>query len=121
MYYGLAADIVMSVHFLFVLFVVLGGIAVWRWPRVAWLHVPAFVWGMLISVYRWICPLTPLEQSLRRAAGEADFDGGFIAHYIEPLLYPEGLTYSQLLFFGGVVTALNAALYWHAWYRRKTT
>lgn len=121
MAYRIAADLVMAVHFLFVLFVVLGGVAVWRWPRVAWLHVPAFVWGVLVAAARWVCPLTPLEQRLRLTAGEAGYEGSFISHYIEPLLYPAGLSYTQKMFFAALLVILNSALYWHAWYRRKST
>lgn len=119
MAYRVAADLVMVLHFLFVVFVLLGGIAVWRWFWVAWLHVPAFAWGVLVAVNRWICPLTPLEQRLRAAAGDEGYQGGFIAHYIEPLIYPEGVGYEFKMFFAGMLAILNVALYWHAWRRRK--
>lgn len=119
MIYGLAADAVMALHLAFVLFVILGGIAVWRWPWVAALHVPAFVWGVLVVAKQWICPLTPLEQSLRIAAGEDGYEAGFMAHYIEPLIYPDGLPYVVKLFLAGLLTVLNVSLYWHAWYRKK--
>ena len=116
---ALAADLVMLVHFAFVIFVVLGGAAVWRWPRVAWLHAPAFVWGFTVTALGWICPLTPLEQELRLAAGEPGLSTSFIAHYIEPLLYPDGLNYASRMFFAVSLLMLNAALYWHAYYRRS--
>lgn len=119
MMYGLAADAVMALHFSFVLFVTLGGIAVWRWPWVAVLHLPAFIWGVLVVANRWICPLTPLEQRLRAASGEQGYDTGFIAHYIEPLVYPEGMPYTVKMFLAGLLTVLNVSLYWHAWYRKK--
>ena len=86
------ADLVVVVHFLFVLFVVLGGLLVLRWPRVAYFHVPAAVWGAAIELGGWICPLTPLENSLRQQAGGTGYSGGFIEHYILPVLYPSALT-----------------------------
>ncbi len=120
MLYSLAADAVMVVHFLFVVFVFIGGIAVWRWFWMAWLHAPAFIWGVVVTVKQWICPLTPLEQRLRVAAGDSGYDGGFVANYIEPLLYPQGLGFAQKMYFAMLLVIINAALYWHAWYRRKS-
>ena len=87
----LAADAVALVHLAFVLFVAFGGLLVWRWPRLAWLHVPAVAWGAWIEFAGGTCPLTPLEHGLRRAVGEAGDGGGFIDHYLWPLLYPVGL------------------------------
>ena len=92
MIYRALADLVLVVHLGFVLFVVLGGLLVVRWPWLAWLHVPAAVWGVLIEFMGWICPLTPLENSFRVAGGGAGYSGGFIEHYIRPILYPAGLT-----------------------------
>ena len=85
----LMADLIVLLHFAFVVFVVLGGLLALRWPRVVWLHVPAVIWGALVEFTGWICPLTPLENRLRRASGEASYQGDFIAHYILPALYPE--------------------------------
>jgi len=105
------ADLVLVVHLAFVLFVVLGGLLVLRWPRLAWLHVPAAVWGVLIEYTGWICPLTPLENSLRTHGGEAGYAGGFIQHYLQPALYPPGLTRSQQLVLGSIALILNLAAY----------
>ena len=105
------ADLIVLLHFAFVVFVVLGGLLALRWPRIAWLHVPAVIWGALIEFTGWICPLTPLENRLRRAAGEAGYQGDFIAHYILPALYPDGLTRSDQLVLGGIALALNIAIY----------
>jgi len=82
-----------------------------RWPRLALLHVPAAVWGVLIEYSGWICPLTPLENSLRMKGGEAGYSGGFIQHYIQPTLYPTGLTRATQLVLGSIVLVLNAAAY----------
>ena len=104
-------DLVVGFHFLFVLFVVLGGLLVLRWPWVAYLHLPAAAWGALIEFGGWVCPLTPLEQSLRRSAGDAGYSGGFIEHYILPLLYPSALTRHLQILLGVLVLALNLAIY----------
>ncbi len=111
MIYRVLADLVLVIHLAFVLFVVLGGLLVPRWPRLAWLHLPAAVWGVLIEYSGWICPLTPLENSFRVRGGEAGYSGGFIQHYIQPTLYPSGLTRSTQLVLGSVVLLLNLAAY----------
>ena len=105
------ADLIVALHFLFVAFVVLGGLLALRWPRTAWLHVPAVIWGALVELTGWICPLTPLENRLRRAGGESGYQGDFIAHYILPVLYPNGLTRSDQLMLGGLALAINIAVY----------
>ena len=105
------ADFVVALHVAFVLFVVLGGLLTLRWPRIIWLHVPAVIWGALIEFTGWMCPLTPLEHRLRRAGGGTDYEGDFIAQYILPVLYPDGLTRRDQLMLGGVALAVNAAIY----------
>jgi Protein of Unknown function (DUF2784) len=107
----LLADLVVGLHFLFVLFVVLGGLLALRWPRVMWLHLPAAVWGALIELGGWICPLTPLEKSLRERAGAAGYEGGFIEHYLIPVLYPGALTREIQLGLGAGVIAVNFLVY----------
>jgi hypothetical protein len=109
--YRALADLILALHLVFVLFVVLGGLLVLRWPRAAWLHVPAAIWGVLIEYTGWICPLTPLENSLRTRGGEAGYNGGFIEHYIQPLLYPAGLTRSTQVVLGSLVLVLNLTAY----------
>jgi hypothetical protein len=107
----IGADAVLLFHLAFVAFVVLGGLLVLRWPKLAWAHIPAAAWGAWIEFTGWICPLTPLEVDLRRAAGDAGYSGDFISHYIVALLYPEVLTRATQLALGAVVIALNAAIY----------
>jgi nitrate reductase gamma subunit len=109
--YRALADLVLVVHLTFVLFVVLGGLLVLRWPWVAFLHIPTAIWGVLIEYSGWICPLTPLENSLRRSGGEAGYSGGFIQHYIQPLLYPAGLTRGTQIVLGSLALILNLAAY----------
>ena len=111
MAYHLLADLVVGVHALFVAFVVVGGLLVLRWPGMAFLHLPAAIWGALIEFQGWICPLTPLENSLRAAAGEAGYQGGFIEHYLLPVLYPAGLTRGVQLVLGSLVIAVNLVVY----------
>jgi len=118
---GLAADALVVLHLSFVLFVILGGLLVYRWPRWAWVHVPAFVWGAVIEFNNWICPLTPLEQQLRAAEGEGGYSGGFVEHYLLPLLYPDGLTREIQIGLGLFVLGINALVYgiliWRKWRR----
>jgi hypothetical protein len=113
------ADLVVAVHFLFVLFVVLGGLLVLRWPRVAYLHIPAAIWGAAIELAGGICPLTPLENSLRRQAGSTGYSGGFIEHYILPVLYPSGLSREVQLILGFVVLAVNVTIYTYVFRSRR--
>lgn len=108
---ALAADAVLILHLAFVVFVVTGGLAVLRWHRLVWVHVPAAVWGAAIEFGGWICPLTPLENHLRQLAGEAGYSGGFIEHYVTAVLYPEGLTRELQISLGVAVLVINAAVY----------
>ncbi|MGY6269239.1 DUF2784 domain-containing protein [Achromobacter denitrificans] len=117
MSYRLLADLVLIVHGLFVAFVALGGLlALWkRW--IAWLHLPALAWGALVVGMGWICPLTPLEVSLRLQAGQQGYGGGFIEHYVLALVYPAGLTREVQIALAALLVAGNAAVY-ALWFRR---
>lgn len=115
---SLAADVVVALHFAFVAFVALGGLFVWRWPRVAWVHLPAVAWGAYVEFSGSICPLTPLENRLRAAGGLATYEGGFIDRYIMPILYPVGLTRDTQLWLGVALVGINVAAYVFAWRRR---
>jgi hypothetical protein len=119
MIYNVLADLVLLVHLTFVAFVVIGGTAVYRWPRLAWVHVPAVLWAVLIEYAGWICPLTPLENALRQAGGEAGYVGGFIDHYLIPVLYPTELTRTLQVALGSVVLLLNAVVYWRVVRQRR--
>ncbi len=105
------ADAVLLLHFAFVAFVIAGGLLVLRWTRLAWLHVPAAVWGAFVELEGWICPLTPLENDLRERAGRRGYSEGFIEHYLMPLIYPAGLTARTQTLLGVVVIAVNLAVY----------
>lgn len=117
--YGLLANAVAVAHLAFVGFVVLGGLVVWHAPRAAWLHLPAVVWGVAIEWSGAICPLTPLEQGLRLRAGAAGYEGDFIERYLWPVLYPTALTRADQLALGGLALAINVAVYWWLWRRRR--
>lgn len=114
----LAADGVVVLHLAFIAFVLGGGLLVWRWPRLAWLHVPALLWGVAVEWLTLICPLTPLENALRRAAGGGDYPGGFVERYLLPVLYPAGLTVEIQWLLGAVVLVVNGLVYGGLWWRR---
>jgi hypothetical protein len=107
------ADLVVLLHALFVVFAVFGALAAlwWRWAPL--LHLPAAAWGVAIELGGWICPLTPLENSLRRAAGEAGYTGGFVEHHLIPILYPAALTSRLQWMLAAGLVAANLLLY--AW------
>lgn len=117
MMYGILADAVVVFHLAFVVFVVLGGFLVLVRPPVAWIHVPAALWGALIEFGGWLCPLTPLENWLRARAGEGGYGGGFVEHYLLPLLYPGDLTREIQIVLGVLVVIVNGALYGWLVYR----
>jgi hypothetical protein len=112
MVYQALANLVLLAHLAFILFVAVGGLAVLRWPRLAWVHLPAAAWGVLIEYGGWICPLTPLENSLREAGGQAGYTGGFIDHYVGLAVYPEGLTRDIQVGLGSLLLLMNVAVYW---------
>jgi len=118
---ALLADVLVGVHLLFVVFVMAGGFLLVRWPRLAWLHLPAAAWGALIEFSGGICPLTPLENQLRALGGESVYSGGFVERYLLPILYPEALTLPLQWVLGGLVVAVNLVAYvlaYRAWRRR---
>jgi hypothetical protein len=107
----IAADLVLIVHLAFILFVVLGGLIVLHRPRIAWLHLPAALWGAVIELTGWVCPLTPLENRLRVASGSAGYDGGFIDSLLLPLVYPTGLDRDFQIILGLGVIVVNSFIY----------
>jgi hypothetical protein len=111
MMFRLLADATVGVHLAFVLFVIGGGLLVLRWPRVAWVHLPAAAWGAWVEFAGWICPLTPLENWLRQRGGQAAYSTSFVDEYILPVLYPAALTRDTQLLLGGLVLAINAGVY----------
>jgi hypothetical protein len=118
MWYRLFADLIVLIHVAFVGFVLLGGLLALRWRFVVWVHLPAVVWGAIVEVSGWTCPLTPLEIWLRAQAGETRYNGDFIAYYLLPILYPDALTREGQMIMGLVVVVLNATIYWWLWRRQ---
>ena len=109
--YRTLADLTVVAHTAFVLFAVAGGLLVLRWRRVVWLHIPAAIWAVLIEFYGWVCPLTPLENWLRVRSGASSYRGGFVEHYILPVLYPRALTRELQIVLGLFVLIVNLAIY----------
>jgi len=120
MSYFLLADSVLVLHLLFIVFVVLGGLLAMRWRWIALLHIPAALWGVYVELTGRGCPLTGLENSLRQQAGEAGYSGGFVEHYLMPLIYPAGLTRDLQYILAGIVIGVNLAVYgWLLYSRRR--
>ena len=119
MAYSALADMLMGLHLLFVTFVIAGGALVLRWRRLIWLHLPCAVWGVAVELTGWVCPLTPLENHLRRLGGEAGYGETFVVQYLMPVLYPAGLKPSHQYLLGLLALLVNAGFY--AWFlhRRK--
>ena len=109
--YRLLANAVVAFHGLFILFVVLGGFLAWRRRWVAAVHIPCALWGILIEYRGGICPLTPLENSLRARAGQQGYAGGFVEHYVLPVIYPKGLTAGVQVALGTLVLTVNLLAY----------
>jgi Protein of Unknown function (DUF2784) len=109
--YQLLADLLVLAHVAFVGFAVLGGLLALRWRRVVWIHLGAVIWAAAIEFSGWICPLTPLESWLRQKSGEAGYRFDFVAHYLLPVLYPEGLTRGVQIVLGVFVLVVNLAIY----------
>ena len=118
MLHSLAADAVLVLHLAFIVFASAGALLVVRWPRVAWLHLPALAWATWIVATHGLCPLTPLENALRRRAGEHGYAGGFIDHYLMPLIYPPGLTPELQNRIALALVACNTLLYGWALFRQ---
>lgn len=123
MVYSLLADAVLALHLAFILFVAFGALAIARFPRLAWLHLPAVAWGAFVEIagrpFSLTCPLTPLENRLRVLGGDSPYAGDFIARYLLPVIYPQGLTRELQLAFGMAALVLNAAAYGFIYLRQR--
>jgi Protein of Unknown function (DUF2784) len=109
--WSILADAVLLLHAAFIVWATFGALAVWRWPRLAWLHLPALAWGVWIEATAGLCPLTPLENALRRRAGQGSYEGSFIDHHLGALIYPQGLTPQAQLRLALGLAAFNLLLY----------
>ena len=111
MIYQIGATAVAITHFAFIVFVALGGLLVLRWHQLAWIHLPAAIWGVTIEIMQWNCPLTNLENWLLRRAGKQGYSDGFIAHYLFRIIYPAGLTRGWEIAIAVFVVVVNTAVY----------
>jgi hypothetical protein len=111
MYCRILTDFIVVTHLLFILFVIFGGFFVLYKRWVVWVHLPAVIWGICVELFGWICPLTPLENWLRSGGGQQGYEGGFIEHYLMPIIYPDHLTRNMQILFGLGVLMINAILY----------
>ncbi len=109
------ADFVVLTHLAFIAFALLGGLLAFRWRWMPWLHLPAVFWASAVAAFGWLCPLTPLENALRRASGSTEYSGSFIEFYIVPILYPTELTRELQVFLGFVVLGVNLGVYLWVW------
>ncbi len=107
----IAAEVIVVLHLVFILFVIVGGLTLFKWPWMIWVHVPAAVWGGLVELVGAPCPLTPLENHLRQAGNADAYSGGFIDHYIMPIVYPPGLTRQTQVILGVLILVVNFAIY----------
>ncbi len=119
MFYRIAADLVLALHLGFIAFVVLGGLLILRYRWVAYVHVPAAVWGAFIEITGRICPLTVWENSFRQSAGDSGYADSFVEHYLLPVIYPAGLTRSIQFWIAGCVVVVNVVIYAWLLYRWK--
>jgi hypothetical protein len=119
MFYRALADFVVLTHLAFIVFALLGGLLALRWHWMPWVHLPAVIWGAAVAIFGWFCPLTPLENSLRRAGGASEYSVGFIEHYIVPIIYPAELTRELQILLGAIMLLVNLAIYWIVWRRLR--
>jgi hypothetical protein len=105
------ADALVILHLVFIVFVLIGAFMALKWRTLIWVHIPCLIWGVLVEMLGWYCPLTPIENSFREQAGLATYSGDFVMQYIMPIIYPPELTRSLQIFFGLVVLLLNMVAY----------
>lgn len=117
--YLLLAELTVLLHFLFVIFVAVGGLLLLIWPKLIYLHLPAVMWGIYIQFSGGYCPLTPLEKTFRQLAGMQTYEGGFINQYLMPIIYPRGLTYEMQILIGIGLILLNIVIYTILIYRQR--
>jgi hypothetical protein len=109
--YKVIADAIVIIHLLFIAFVIFGGLLVIRWPKAAFVHLPAAIWGAVVEIFSWICPLTPLENHFRDLAGQSLYGGDFVVRYLIPVIYPVNLTTSIQKVLGVLVILINVIFY----------
>ncbi|PJZ70467.1 hypothetical protein CH373_05185 [Leptospira perolatii] len=118
--FTILANLILILHLCFVLFVIFGAILSFRFKWMPWIHIPAAIWGFLVEMTGWICPLTPLEWKFRMLAGQSGYSGGFLEYYIISILYPEGLTREISYFLGAGVLLWNLLIYYLVWKKKQS-
>jgi len=121
MFYLFISDIVVLLHFGFVLYVIFGGFLLFKWPKSIWVHIPAVIWGSVVEIFNITCPLTILENLFRYKAGTGTYEADFIGEYILPILYPDGLTREIQLILGIAVIIGNSLIYYFVFRKRKAS
>ncbi len=117
--YHALANFVLVVHFVFIIFVVAGGFLALRWRWAPLLHLPAVVWGVSVELSGGVCPLTPVENALRRAAGVSEYAGGFLEQYLVPVIYPSNLSRSLQVVLAALAVLSNTLVYAFVFWRRR--
>jgi hypothetical protein len=108
--YSALASAVLFLHALFIVWVVFGAPLTRSRPILRWLHILSLIWGVLTELLPWSCPLTLLENWLEQKAGVEPYQGGFLLHYLDKLVYPD-ISPTTLTVAGVVICAFNLALY----------
>ncbi|MDB5845219.1 MAG: hypothetical protein JWP79_2529 [Polaromonas sp.] len=121
MHFRLAADAVLLLHLAFIGFAVFGGLLALRWRRMPLLHLPAVAWAVYVELTGSLCPLTAIENSFRLGAGQSGYAGGFVEHYLFPLVYPPGLTREVQWILAAGVAGINIAVYSWLAFRRPSS
>lgn len=119
--YKILAELILLIHFSFILFVVFGGFVALKWKKLIYFHIPAALWGVVIEITGWVCPLTPLEIELRVRAGSGFYTGSFIDQYLTPIVYPHGLTREIQYYLAAGVIIINAAAYYLVWKKYRNS
>jgi hypothetical protein len=117
--YSFLANLILIVHLTFVVFVLFGGLLVWKKRWIAWFHLPAAAWGIAVEFSGWTCPLTVLENWLREQGGEAGYQASFVAELLLPILYPDDLTHEVQHTLGTLVVASIVSMYCWLWIRSR--
>ena len=109
--YKIAADLILIIHFTFVLFVVFGALLIFVSIKIIFIHIPAVIWGSYIELTNSICPLTYLENWFLHKANLTTYSEGFIQNYLVPIVYPMNLTKDLQIYLGIALIVLNIIVY----------
>ena len=111
MYYELGANLTLTVHFAFIVFVIFGALLLFTSKKIAFIHIPSVVYGACIELFHFICPLTYLENWFLRKAGMKSYSNSFIEQYIIPTVYPNNLTVELQFYLGFLLIFTNIFIY----------